>query len=480
MDKEKSIEDFFRSEDNSYTYKGREKKKKPAKVKVEDTHYYDKGRRESKFVSFFKNWFVFDSNVDLQDPTNVLYRRNFCIRSIIFLANLMFLVFSFVGISSTNFILTIVFFLAQTVLSQTINYMLRRKKDDYNQQILIMYLQSLFVFLLSVILYVKVYLGFTILDDRVLTTHEASISQAAYLLIFFSFVIISLYQSTKLLKNLFAPLLVIMIVINITLLHPDLFAHANTLSNLWNFLTGDGKQALVDIILRLFVFLVFYISLYVSASISFYMFKQRTTEVERRMDVEANFKDIVESVFESVRAYNTSDDAFELRLSVSKVAAVVKVIGVAMNYDGQTITDLSKFATIHSERMRELSMDGIDDINSTNFDLVLKKTKLATTIIRRLQISKKAVDIVYRYFEGVLDRSFLDKMTINPEDYESNILLISEIYHILRTDQTFKKALNHQRSIELIQKEFYKLFNQNLVTRFVKYSYEINTAYDKS
>ena len=259
-----------------------------------------------------------------------------------------------------------------------------------------------------------------------------------------------------------------------------MFAHANTLSNLWNFLTGDGKQALVDIILRLFVFLVFYVSLYVSASISFYMFKQRTTEVERRMNVEANFKDIVESVFESVRAYNTSDDAFELRLSVSKVAAVVKVIGVAMNYDSQTITDLSKFATIHSERMRELSMDGIDDINSTNFDLVLKKTKLATTIIRRLQISKKAVDIVYRYFEGVLDRSFLDKMTINPEDYESNILLISEIYHILRTDQAFKKALNHQRSIELIQKEFYKLFNQNLVTRFVKYSYEIDTAYDKS
>ena len=427
MDKEKNIEDFFKSEDNSYTFKGKEKTKKHSKPKENENHYYDKGRRESKIVSFFKNWFVFDSNVDLQDPTNVLYRRNFCIRSIIFLANIMFIIFSFVGISSSNYILTIAFFLVQTVMSQMINYLLKRKKDDYNQQMLIMYLQSMFVFVLSVFLYVKVYLGFTLLDDRVLSNQEASIAQASYLLIFFTFVIISLYQSTKLLRNIFAPLLVIMIILNITLLHPELFSHAYSLSNFWNYLKGDGRQVLVDVILRLFVFLVFYVSLYVSASISQYMFIQRTSEVERRMNVEANFKDIVESVFESVRAYNTTDDAFELRLSVSKVAAVVKVIGEAMNYDNQTISELSKFATIHSERMKELSMDGIDDINSTNFDFVLKKTKLATTIIKRLQISKKAEDIVYRYFEGVLDGNFLDKTSINSEDYESNILLISEI-----------------------------------------------------
>ena len=343
-----------------------------------------------------------------------------------------------------------------------------------------MYLQSLFVFILSVVLYMKVYLGFTYLDDGQLTDVEFSITQAAYLLIFFSFVIISLYQNTKLLRTMFAWTMVIIIVLNITLLHPSLFSHAKTIPNLVNYLVGEGRQVSVDIILRIFVFLVFFAALYTSASISQYMFKQRTSEVERRMDVEANFKDVVESVFESVRAYSSADDKFEESLTAMKVAAVVREIGIAMNYDSNTIIDLTKFATIHSKRMNELSIYGIEEINSSNFDLVLKKTKLATTIIKRLQITKKAEDIVYRYFEGVLDKSFVDKMALDPEDYESNILLISEIYHNLRSDKSFKKALNHQRSVELIQKEFYKLFNQNLVMRFVKFNYEIGVAYDKS
>ena len=480
MEQEKTIEDFFKSQSDSYDHKRKENKRNHKKQKEDSYEHVDKGRRESKIISFIKNWFIFDSNVDLQDPTNVLYRRNFCIRSIIFLANLMFLLFSFVGMTSSNYILTIVFFLLQTTLSQTINYMIRRKKDDYNNQVVIMYLQSLFVFILSVLLYMKVYLGFTYLDDGQLTDAEFSITQAAYLLIFFSFVIISLYQNTKLLRTMFAWTMVIIVVLNITLLHPSLFSHAKTIPNLVNYLVGEGRQVSVDIILRIFVFLVFFAALYTSASISQYMFKQRTTEVERRMDVEANFKDVVESVFESVRAYSSADDKFEESLMVMKVAAVVREIGIAMNYDSNTIIDLTKFATIHSKRMNELSIYGIEEINSSNFDLVLKKTKLATTIIKRLQITKKAEDIVYRYFEGVLDKSFVDKMTLDPEDYESNILLISEIYHNLRSDKSFKKALNHQRSVELIQKEFYKLFNQNLVMRFVKFNYEIGVAYDKS
>lgn len=344
----------------------------------------------------------------------------------------------------------------------------------------IMYLQSLFVFVLSIVLYAKVYLSFTLLDDGELSTHEFSITQATYLLIFFSFVIISLYQSTKLLKSMFGWLFAIMIVINITLLHPDLFSHASTIKDLWNFLIGDGKKVSIDILLRTFVFLVFWASLYISASISDYTFKQRTNEVERRIGVESNFTEVVESVFESVRAYNINQDIYTMRLSASKVAAVAKELGIAMNYNSSTIMELTYMATIHSEKINELSLDGIDEVDPSNFDLVMKKTQLATVIIKRLQITKKAEDIVYRYFEGMLDNGFIAKTTINPGDYQSNILLISEIYHILRCDQSFKKALTHQRSVELIDKEFRKFFDSNLVMRFVKFNYEINIAYDKA
>ena len=477
MDEEKSLEDFFKGSSSDY-----EVKKKNYKKIQSNQHYENIRRKDTKISRFFIKMFSFDADIDLTNPTSVLYRKNYVIRNIIFLANLVFLLFSLVGISKSNLIISIAFWLIMTALSQTIYQMLKRKRDDFSHQQLIMYLQSLFVFILSIVLYIRVYLGFTILDtdNPGLTNIEFSITQTSYILIYLTLVIMSLYQDTKLLKAMFFWVLIILTVIHLTLLHPELYSHASSATELWQFIVSGNYRILLDIGLRTFVFLVFFIALYISASVFHFISEERKQEFKRRVGVEANFKDVVDSVFEAVKVYDISQDQYSLRLSSFKVSAVAKELALAMNFSVSTVMEIGYNATVHAEKLSELDLSGITEINQDNFDYVLEKTKLATVIIKRLQLSKKADDIVYRYFQGLLDRRFIDKMSLYPSDYNQNIILLSEIYCILRSDTSYKKSLTHERAIEIIENGLNGLFEHNLVIRFVKFNHEIQIVHDRA
>ena len=478
MNEERSLEDFFKGSEKEYNVK----KARNNRTKTSVTSRSSASISDNKIIDFFKSRFSFDTDVDLTNPVNVLYRRNYVIKNITFLANLVFFLFSLVGISKSNIIITIAFWLVMTALSQTIHQMLKRKQDDLSHQQLVMYLQSLFIFILSVVLYVRVYLGFTILDtnDIGLSNVEFSITQASYILIYFTLVIMSLYQDTKLLRAMFFWVLVILTVIHLTLLHPELYSHASSIRELWGFIADDNYRIFLDIGLRTFVFLVFFAALYSSASIFHFVSEERKSEFNRRIDVETNFKDVVDSVFEAVKAYDASKDPFELRLSSVKVASVAKELALSLNFPTSTVMEVNYMATVHAEKLTELDLSGVTEINENNFEGVLEKTKLATTIIKRLQLSKKAEDIVYRYFQGMLDKRFVYKMLLSPNDYVPNIILLSEIYCILRSDTSYKKALTHQRSVELVENGFNIFFDQNLITRFVKFNHEIQIAYERA
>ncbi len=472
MSEERTLEDFFNQADPDY---------KPKKSKTKKSIRSKTQNEEGFFKNFFKKRFSFDYDVDMANPTSVLYRKNYCISSIITLVNIVFFLFSLIGISTSNYIITIVFWLLMTTLSQTIGYMLRRKKDDYDHQLIIMYLQSLFVFILSVVLYIKVYLGFTLFDgSSELTNSEVLITQSAYLLIYFTLVIMSLYQDTKMLRSVFVWTFIVMLVINLTLLHPELYKHASSITELLNYAFKENKTIVVDIGLRTAVSLVYFAALYSSASISHVVYEDRRNEFERRQDVESSFKDVVLGVFQAVRVYDYGQDSFLLKKSAQKVAAISRELGIAMNCPTSTIVDLKYRSTIHRDRIKELNLDGIGEINSENFKSVMDKTNLASEIMQRLQITKKAQDIVQRFFQDGIDRHYTEYMAIPRTDVESNILLLSEIYNILRCSQSYKKELTHQRATELIEKDFAGFFDPNLIIRFVKFNLEIRIAYEKA
>ena len=234
---EKNLDDFFRGETKEFK---RETKKEKSVRKTQIS-------KDGAFFKFFRDRFSFDIDVDLTDKCSVLYRRNYVIKNIIFLANLVFTIFSFVGLrgtgSSSNLIITIVFWLLMTTLSITISALIKNKKEDYNRQKLIMYVQCFYVFLLSVFLYIKIWLSYTfeLEPGETMEVSKYSITQAAYLLIYFSILIAALYQRPKLLRSFFPWIFVIMTILHITVLHPELYGHGDSFSNFIRYMFKINK-----------------------------------------------------------------------------------------------------------------------------------------------------------------------------------------------------------------------------------------------
>ena len=475
---EKNLEEFFKVET----------KEKPSRAHNRSERERRNSFKENGFLNtfhqFFTDRFSFDANVNLTDKCSVLHRRNVVIKNIIFLANLVFTVFSFVGLRgngfSANLIITIVFWLLMTGLSLTIAGLLKSKQEDYVRQKIIMYFQSLYVFMLSVFLYVKIWLTFSLSlpDGETLPTSEFSIIQASYLLIYLSILIISLYQRPRLLRTLFPWILIFMTVLHITVLHPDLYNHANGFKEFFKYMFIDEKSIFIDIGLRTLVLLIYFAGLYSSVVISEYIAQQRRSEFTKRVDVETNFVDVVKSVFEAVKVYNSSSNEVVQAISARKVSNIAKELAIAMNFDQETISNIVDFAKVHSEKMKMLSLDE-NEFSDENFDDIMGKTELATRIIKRLQLSKRSEDIVDAVFSNQVTSDFKYNMTSTLNDKVSQIIVISEVYVALRSDRANHKALNHLRAIELISNGFDIFFNPDLVQRFIKYNREIGIAYDK-
>lgn len=466
---EKTLEDFFKESDSKYTRKTKKQKSQKSSV--------DRNENESWFIELFKNYFSFDKDVNLTNPTEVLYRKNYCIKNIVFLLKLVFILFSFIGISKTNYIITIIFWLIVFGLSQTIKFMLKNKKKDYSHQTIIMYLQCLFVIILSVILYIKVYLGFVFVNGSTeLTNSQIAITHSAYFLIYISILVTSLYQDPKLLRVLFFWSLLILTGINLTTIHPDLYDHASSIKELFNYACVENKTIIVDILLRTIVFLVFYACLYSSTSITHFIFEQRKNEFAKRVDVETDFNEVVESVLDVVKIYNMNEDLFEQKISSKRIKNVAREIAVAMNLSPFQIGEIEKEAVVHADKIRELEYDE----GNNDYKAVIQKTKLGTEIIKRLQLHRKAEDIVQAVFERTDSNDFRIKMSRGKESMSSNIVLLAEIYDILRSERTYKKALNHIRSLEMISTNFVFYFNSDIIVRFQKFNNEIKEAYEKA
>lgn len=463
---ERSIDDFFKKENESN--------------KQVDVHNNDE-HKKSFIKKFFRERFSFDFNVDITNKASVLYRRNCVIKNIIFLANLVFVFFSFIGISNKNYIITIVFFLLMTGLSLTIKSMLKKKKEDYQHQKIIMYTQSFFVLFLAIVLYVKVWLGYYFKNNGAnFEQAELLVTQAVYVLIYLTFVIMSLYQNPKHLRVMFFWSLISITVIHLTLVHPELYQHADGLKEFLKFMFIDNKLIGIDLLLRTIVFIVLFASLYSSATISRYMTEQRYNELNRRVGVENSFAAVVENVFEAVRVYNSSTNIDEQIKNVPKITRVAKEIGNALNFSRDNLQVLSDFSKVHVDKIGILSTEKYEEVNDENIEEIMAKTHLATQIIKRLQISRRAEDVAQAVYQNRVSFDLKNSLSKMDNDKFTQVILLSEIYVILRSDRDYKSKQNHKRSVELILKGFTRYFDEDILIRFDKYTNEIEMAYEKA
>ena len=335
-----------------------------------------------------------------------------------------------------------------TGLSTTITILLKNKKEDYTRQKIVMYFQSLYVFFLSCLLYIKIWLSFSLRlpQGEELPAAEFSITQAAYLLIYFSIFVMALYQNKKLLVRLFPWNFIVLTIIHITFLHPDLFSNANSFKAFIEYMFVEKREIALDVLLRTLVLFLFFAGIYSSVSIAEYISKERRTEFTKRVDVETNFVDVVKSVFEAVKVYNLNANALQQTILSQKISNIAAVLSIASGFNQSTIDEIYNFSKVHVDNMKNLSLDQ---------------------------------DIENAVLQNEVDGEFRHKMNSIFKDKKSEIVVLSEVYVLLRCDRKYNRALNHARTMEFIINDISSFFSDDLIQRFAKYSVEIENAYKK-
>lgn len=480
----------------------------PGKKKVEVSSKPSNFRRRLTIIykRLFKKLsdkFNFEAGVDILDDTSVLYRRNMVNKNILLVTNIVLIIFTLIGNQDPNYIVIAAFALIMFAINITLKKTIHEEPRTLLKQQLAMYIGSVYILVASIGVYIKLVwsasslkvidvltevgagniqpiIGETEIINRVFfVATDASIAQAGYILIYFALVVIALYQDATLLRILSKWVIVFMTVLHIFVLYP-LYEYGG-IGDLYTFLMKDNYNVTIDIILRTILLIVFFIALYSSVSIGEMMNNKRKQELIKRRELEIDFKAVVGDVFDVIGVFNSNtinqniEDVHRLAELASRLASV---LGLSAN----VCTEIYEYSVIHIEKVQNLSIleyEGKDSLNERDYQAIREKTILGSVIIKRLQLNQKSEDIVRAHFEKTVEPGFTERMKRVQRSQEGQIILLAEMYDILRQNRNYKNKLKHTRAVDLLQLEFKEYFEPYILDRFIKYQLEFEAFYDK-
>ena len=424
-----------------------------------------------KLLSFFERNFSFEHGVDLNDEVEVLFRRNIVIKNIIFVSNMIYSMILFVisigNPSNGNWLWSVIPFPLTFVINQTIKKIIYSENKDLIRQQIAMYMCSFYMFLSAIFLYIKLKSG----------SNTYEYSEAGYMLLYYSLVVISLYQDAKMLKNVFGWMFSIVTVLHFTLTHS--FAE-EAQNGFWYFIThltaeSDAVIYFKDILFRTLVMLIFMLAIYIITSIGEKMSNERITELNKRTEIQEDFKNVVTDLYgvllETKVGYD--DNSSQLPLLAQMVEKLSSLYGLSP----QKCIEIKEYALYNKNHQLNLNIDG--NSSEAQFDTLREQTHVGAIVAKRMQLSQKCENIVRAHIEGWNNQEFQIKMLNMQNNLESQIILICDMYISLRSAKSFKRPYPHKLVIEYLEKEFKIYFNNELFNRFVKFDKDFETMYNE-
>lgn len=482
----------------------------PIKRKKEDSIKSSTFRRKLRI--FYKviakkvaDKFNFEAGVDILDDTSVLYRRNLVNKNIMVVSNFVFILFALIGNQNPRYALIAAFSIIALVINTTLKKIIHEEPRTLLKQQMAMYIGSFYILFGSFAVYMKLKLSavqFSVanvlpesgteltntiinnvqnefLSRSLYALTDASIAQAGYILIYFALVVIALYQDAKLLRFLFKWVLAMLTALHLFVLYP--LHQISGLTAFYEFLFVTNYNVLIDIVLRTLLLVVFYIALYSTVSIGEMMNNKRKEELVKRRSMEIDFKAVVGDVFDVIGVFN-SNTINQSKEDAHRVAELASRLASVLGLSSNVCTEIYDYSVIHVDKVSDLSIlqyETKEVLNERDYTIIREKTILGSIIIKRLQLNQKSEDIVRAHFEKTVDSGFTERMKRVQRSQEGEIILLAEMYDILRQSRNYKNPLKHKRVINLLQLEFKEYFEPYILDRFMKYQLEFETFYDK-
>lgn len=409
--------------------------------------------------------FGFESNIDITNDTQVLFRKNVVIKNIIFVSNLVYtLIFTIVSFGEpSNWLLTILFFPLTFIINNTINKLINKDKDSYLKQQIAMYCCCFYMFLSSILIYTKLKTG-----------SSSYLGEVGYILLYYSLVICSFYQDKKMLKQVYGWLILIITIIHFTLTYNIVFSDKAT--DFQGFIkTFFFSNEFKDILLRTLILLIFMLVLFISVSMSNYMQEERKKELIKRREVENDYTKVVTKIFDVTLTQKTrSKEEID---QVKLLATMSKKLASLLGKDVDFCNSVESYAGIHISSHFDFNLDSITD-SEAKFNKLKEETEIGSQVISRLQLERKTEDIIRAHMEGSNDDLFIERMRNIENDERSQIIMICDMYITLRSIRSYKRALNHNTAIKYLEDTYRIYFDAQLFERFIRFKDDFEGLYD--
>ncbi|HCZ24152.1 MAG TPA: hypothetical protein DHV05_04770, partial [Acholeplasmataceae bacterium] len=375
----------------------------------------------------FAKYFGFEQGVDITDDVAVLFRRNVVIKNIVFVSNLMYSIILFVLSLSTqdqvsDWIVTFIAFPLTYVINKFLKKLINMDPHDKTKQAVAMYVSAFYIFFSSILIYARLY-------------QKEYFETAAYILMYYAIVVISLYQERKLLSSSFQGLLALLTVIHFIWTYniQQLVDGETIVEFLPRFVT---LPEFGDILLRTLLFILFYFVVYAIVSMGQYMQEERKKELIKRRQVQGDFSHIVGDLFSVV--FSSSYSLMDKR-HASQVQLMSEKLADYYGLSFEKIKDLNQYALIHLQYNEIKNM--LNDMNAfseQSYDVLKEKTELGSKIAKRMQLAQKCEDIARAHIEDTANEKFLKEMLLIQPEIESQIILLSDLYITMRGPKSYK------------------------------------------
>ena len=424
-----------------------------------------------KIASFFERNFSFEHGVDLNDEVEVLFRRNIVIKNIIFVSNIVYsLILFLVSIgdpSNGNWLWSVIPFPLTFVINQTIKKIIYSENKDLIRQQIAMYMCSFYMFLSAIFVYIKLKNG----------ADTDGYAEAGYMLLYYSLVVISLYQDTKMLKNVYGWMFAIVTILHLTITH-SLVNYAG--DGFIGFIEKISSEPILladlkDILFRTLVMLIFMLAIYVITAIGEKMSNERVAELNKRKGIQEDFKNVVTNLYEVLLETKVGYDDNSQQLPL--LAMMVAKLSSLYSLSPQKCEEIVEFTLYNKNHQLNLTLEETN--TEAQFDILREQTSIGFKVAKRMQLSQKCENIVRAHIEGWNTQEFQIKMLNMQNNIESQIILICDMYIALRSMKSYKRPYPHKHVVEYLQKEFKIYFNSELFDRFIKFDKDFEIMYNE-
>ncbi|MCR5307408.1 MAG: hypothetical protein K6E24_00180 [bacterium] len=429
-----------------------------------------------KLFSKLNNMLSFEKGIDITDDYQVLKRKNIVIKNIIFFSNitytLILFLISLIASGTSNWVLTIIFVPVTFGLNRTLSKLINDQTNEKIKQQIAMYIAAFYMILSSVLIYFKLKTQMNVDGMEYL-----GIGEAGYILIYYSLLVVSLYQDKKMLMSISRWMLVIITIIHFTITYS--IVNAEYATSLIEFLkTFFTTKEFLDILLRTLFLILYMVVLITNVGIAQYAYLERKNEAVKRQGVQTDYSDVVNDLFSVILGMRivSGNDRDHINL-ISKMA---KNLGTTLRLSNNDLEELNKYVSMHIEERKNLVVVKKENMSEEDYNEVRRRSEIGARVAKRLQLEQKCEDIIRTHIEGAPTKSFKNEMNNMLMDMENQIVLICDCYITMREAKSYKRPYSHKLTIDFMNHELMDYFDEEVFDKFMKNSDSFEELYNSS